>query len=223
MAKVKTGKAARATVQDLAKLQQTLAQKLIGLRRVIAPAGRKETEGSGEDYPIQIRASRWPEKFPWAVRAVAAIDEAWEALRDVMVCHSQVFGRRRLPTVLADRNNSGEPSVLAVLEHLRSLTELPARETALGLIDRLVGELGGKATPPVDVALTQEDKTILETLADEGMTLTQEDLANVTRLSERTVREHLKYLRKKKLVNRPRGPKKGEGITALGLSVIGRG
>jgi DNA-binding IclR family transcriptional regulator len=71
--------------------------------------------------------------------------------------------------------------------------------------------------------LTQEDKTILEALADEGMTLTQEDLASVTRLSDRTVREHLKYLRREKLVNRPRGPRKGEAITALGLSAIDRG
>jgi hypothetical protein len=139
----KKATAARATVDDLAKLRKTLAQKLIGLRRVIAPAGRKETEGSGEDYPIQVRASRWPAKYPWAVRAVAAIDAAWEALQNVMVCHSQVAGRT-LPGVLADMGNSGEPSVLAVLEHLRGITELPARETNLGLIERLVRELGVK-------------------------------------------------------------------------------
>ena len=71
------------------------------------------------------------------------------------------------------------------------------------------------------VALTAEDKTILETLDREHpMTVTQESLAADTRLSDRTVREHLKYLVQKQLVNQPRGLKKGYGLTDGGLAIL---
>jgi len=235
----KKATAARATVDDLAKLQQALAEKLIEVRRVIAPrpraTGPKETEGSGEDYPIQIRASRWPAKYPWAVRAVAAIDAACEALRNVMVCHSQVVGRRTLPDVLADMSNSGEPYVLAVLERLRGITELPARETNLGLIERLVRELGGKVeAAAVEVrgavfsraagtltlngkplSLTTGERHVLKRLLETGT-------ATLTQL--KPVHDHpdrvLKRLRKKhkslaKHIFLPGGPGKGGYSTTI--------
>jgi hypothetical protein len=73
------------------------------------------------------------------------------------------------------------------------------------------------------VSLTPEEQTILEALACENpMTVTQESLATVTGLTDRTVRKHLKYLKTKRLVDQPRGPKKGFSITANGLSLIGQ-
>ena len=73
------------------------------------------------------------------------------------------------------------------------------------------------------VSLAPEEKTILEALADEnGMTVTQEDLAGQTRLTDRTVRKWLGELRERGLVNQPRGTKKGFGITPFGLQAIGR-
>ena len=72
------------------------------------------------------------------------------------------------------------------------------------------------------ITLTPEEKTILETLANEGsMTVTQEGLAGQTRLSDKTVRKYLALLRTCGLVDQPRGPKKGFGITPTGLAAIG--
>lgn len=65
-------------------------------------------------------------------------------------------------------------------------------------------------TPTTNIALTQEDKTILETMVAEGaMTLTQEDLATMVGRSTPTIGRRLKALRENGLVHQPRGPKKG--------------
>ena len=70
-------------------------------------------------------------------------------------------------------------------------------------------------------ALTPEDLTILEALGQEHpMTVTLESLADVTNLSGHTVQDHTKYLAGAKLVNRPRGPKKGIGLTEAGLAIL---
>jgi hypothetical protein len=71
------------------------------------------------------------------------------------------------------------------------------------------------------IALTAKDEAILRALAkDAPTTMTQEDLADVTRLSVRTVRARLKFMRGKKFVCRPLGSKKGETITDLGRQLI---
>lgn len=73
------------------------------------------------------------------------------------------------------------------------------------------------------VSLTPEEKTILEALSiEDPMTVTQESLAGQTRLSDRTVRKYLSNLRIYGLVDQPRGPKKGFGITSAGLAAIVR-
>ena len=104
------------------------------------------------------------------------------------------------------------------------LTQLPHDKEILGYIDGYIVEFGG--TMPGELAvisLTPEGKTILETLADEHpMTVTQESLAEATRLSDRTIRNHLPYLRTKGLIDRPFGSRKGEAITAKGLDLIKR-
>ncbi|MFH1268866.1 MAG: winged helix-turn-helix domain-containing protein [Planctomycetota bacterium] len=76
---------------------------------------------------------------------------------------------------------------------------------------------------PRTVAMTPEEKTILETLANEGsMTVTQEALAVQTHLSDKTVRKYVGELRERGLVDQPRGPKKGFAITPAGSAAIGR-
>lgn len=81
----------------------------------------------------------------------------------------------------------------------------------------------GGTRKPSAVALTPEEKTILATLANEcPLTVTQEELAEQTRLSYRTVRKYLGDLRNRGFVNQPRGPKKGSCITPDGLAAIGR-
>lgn len=73
------------------------------------------------------------------------------------------------------------------------------------------------------VTLTPEEKTILETLANEnGMTVTQEALAGQVRLADRTVRKYLREMRERGLVDQPRGTKKGYAATPAGLAAIGR-
>jgi DNA-binding MarR family transcriptional regulator len=97
------------------------------------------------------------------------------------------------------------------------------------LVDRLYdqpaseGSSSGDQAKAPAIALTPEEKTILEALANEGsMTVTQESLAAQTRLSDKTVRKYLSSLRTHGLVHQPRGPKKGFGITPAGLAAIGR-
>jgi len=201
----KEATAPRATVDDLAKFQQALVQKLIGLRRVIAPAGRKETEGSGEDYPIQIRATRWPAKYPWACRAVAAIDAAWEALRNVMVCHSQVDGLRTLPSVLM--NYYGRPSILALLEHLRGITELPADDSELQILDKLTAKLNGKPPPallPVPVDLCDREADVFAYIRDNAPVIAKR-IANHLGLGPKSLDRPLAALKARGLIDNRRG------------------
>jgi hypothetical protein len=76
--------------------------------------------------------------------------------------------------------------------------------------------------PPVP-ALTDEDTAILLALKNSHpTTITQENLADLTSFSERTVRTHVKYLREKSLIDQPRGPKSGYALTDAGLSVLPR-
>lgn len=72
-----------------------------------------------------------------------------------------------------------------------------------------------------NISLTPEDKTILEAMVNENnMTIVQEDLAEVVRVSVRTIKTRLKILREKGLVHQPCGPKKGFTVTNRGKSLI---
>ena len=71
-------------------------------------------------------------------------------------------------------------------------------------------------------AVSPEEMTILEVLQNEyPMTVTQEDLAAATRLTDRTVRKCVKRLSEAGLIDRPRGPKKGNALTAKGRALLG--
>ena len=104
------------------------------------------------------------------------------------------------------------------------LEQIPADWETLKWLDQYLEDFGGTVPDELTgISLTPEGKTILEALADEHpMTVTQESLVLVTRLSDRTVRKHLSYLRDNKLVNKPHGPRKGDALTAKGLALIKR-
>ena len=72
--------------------------------------------------------------------------------------------------------------------------------------------------------MVAEDELLLATLADAGhVALTNPELAGLTNLPERKVAERMNWLASKHLVRRPKGTqRKGRGITAAGLSAIGR-
>lgn len=73
------------------------------------------------------------------------------------------------------------------------------------------------------IFLTPEEQSILEVLAEEApMTVTEQGLADATHNAPNTVRKYLTTLRARKLVDRPRGRNKGNGITAAGLHLIGQ-
>jgi len=80
-------------------------------------------------------------------------------------------------------------------------------------------------TMPPAVALTEEDKTILETLADEfPMAVMQPDLAAKIHIDRHKIGERLQWLESKGFVERPEGTqRKGHAITLAGLFAIGRG
>jgi len=71
-------------------------------------------------------------------------------------------------------------------------------------------------------AVTAEEMTILEALQEEHpMTVGQESLVGVTRLSDKCVRGYLKQLEEEsKLVHRPKGPRKGYGLTPLAEALL---
>ena len=81
-----------------------------------------------------------------------------------------------------------------------------------------------KRITPV-VPLQMEDKTILETLAEEyPAAVTNPDLAGATNLDVRIISKRVKWLEAKprRFVKRPEGTqRKGHAITPAGLSVIG--
>jgi hypothetical protein len=77
--------------------------------------------------------------------------------------------------------------------------------------------------PARAVSLTPEDEAILRALKQDDPTLmTQEAISGIVRKSVRTVATRLQYLRDKKLVDNPQGERKGNGITAAGLELLGR-
>ena len=74
--------------------------------------------------------------------------------------------------------------------------------------------------PKTSVYLTPEDLTILELLARESpMTVTQDGFVDVN-LSDKTLRDHLDYLRENGLIHRPRGKRKGDAITEAGQELL---
>jgi predicted transcriptional regulator len=102
----------------------------------------------------------------------------------------------------------------AIAQASRDLTK---QEVDLGLTAGTPTK--GRKKPAIPV--TQEGRTILEAMANEGsMTLTQEDLADAAKLSLGTIKKELKYLRAKKLVAQPLGPKKGFTLTDKGRLLI---
>ena len=105
------------------------------------------------------------------------------------------------------------------------LRQLPADWETLKWLDHYIEDFGGWQKTPTQptIGMTPEEKTILETLADERpMTVTVEGLAGTTHLSENTVKKYLKILEGKTFCCEPR-PKKGRTITEAGLAAIGRG
>jgi hypothetical protein len=106
---------------------------------------------------------------------------------------------------------------------VNSAKDLDERNTTIvdSWLADVESDLSENAVSPV--ALTPEERTILEVLADESpMTVTQEALAGQTCLSDRTVRKYVGELRERGLVDQPRGPKKGFAITLAAMKAIGR-
>ena len=125
------------------------------------------------------------------------------------ICAVQRFYAGKLPAPVA-RNTWRE--LQRVCRHETDLykRQNEAHRYAGNLKDWAHGEIQKDKPEPPTVALTPEEKTILETLANEsGMTVTQEALAGQTRLSDKTVRKWVGKLRERGFVNQPRGPKKG--------------
>jgi hypothetical protein len=83
-----------------------------------------------------------------------------------------------------------------------------------------------QAEMPAPVAMIEEDKLILDTLADASpSTIKQPDLAQLTRLPRQKISERLRWMEAtpRQWVARPEGTqRKGHAITAAGLSAIGR-
>ena len=120
-------------------------------------------------------------------------------------------------------------------------TRLPLRRRdreVLDTIDDYIEELGGqvaaggqfskrtKARQRLPVSMTEEDKLILDTLADSyPAAINQPDHSALTGLPRPKISERLKWLEAnpRRYVERPKGTKrKGHAITPVGLSAIGR-
>lgn len=113
---------------------------------------------------------------------------------------------------------------LDIQDTLRVLKELPVPRDILRRLAEFTEDLGGKAPTRPARPLTEEDKTFLETLAEEyPMAMTAVDLADATRNRRELVGQRLKWLESKGYVKRPEGTqRKGRAITPAGLSAIGR-
>jgi len=100
---------------------------------------------------------------------------------------------------------------------------LPAPRAWLQKLRELAADFGGKKPRRPAIAVTEEDKTILETLASEyPMAVTQPDLEAATNIPRQKIGQRLKWLESKRLVRRPEGTeRKGHAITSAGLSAIG--
>jgi hypothetical protein len=127
----------------------------------------------------------------------------------------------------------------------RGRADLDAHRVQVGPDKAAVGEVFGElarlvfgyppAPPPWPdpVPLADADRHILKALASAGRPLTAIKIVNalvqtnrtdktVPRISDRTVRERLKVLRKNQLIARPDGTKRqGDAITMLGLRALG--
>jgi RIO-like serine/threonine protein kinase len=100
---------------------------------------------------------------------------------------------------------SGEPHALAAVSDPLVGTPIPAK-TAI-------------ETPVIHV--TQEQLAVLNVLAhDNPATVTQQTLCDLTGVSRNSIRTYLKQLMELLLVEQPRGPKKGYGLTAIGLDLL---
>jgi hypothetical protein len=107
-------------------------------------------------------------------------------------------------------------------EHERAAVEQSSAVLARVLLKASLDKTKAPRCPPA-LHVTEEEQTILETLASEHpMCVTQRALIDSTRRSPKCVRGHVKHLLSRKLINQPRGSKKGYGITAAGLSAIRR-
>jgi hypothetical protein len=106
------------------------------------------------------------------------------------------------------------------------ITQLPAHWEVLRELDQYIENFGGKQKTPKRpaIALTEEDKAILEALADEyPMAVNQPDLADQLNLPRQKISERIRWLESKRFVKRPEGTqRKGHAITPAGLSNIGR-
>lgn len=150
---------------------------------------------SDTTYLVGQITARFPKLDPTPLQTIYAGVEAWHADHDCT----------RLPTM---------PVLLSAMD--TAMMILQVAEAAAG------GEVAENA-----VALTPEDQAILEALRNSHpTTMTQEKLANGKNqggagVSDRLVRDRLRYLCKKKLTYQPFGPKKGYSLTDHGLKIIG--
>jgi len=115
------------------------------------------------------------------------------------------------------------PHVLSdVLDRIIELREPPPGDNlAIHWLDQTDPQPAAKQTL---VAMTEEDRTILEALATESpMAVTQPDLEATTHIPRPKIAERLEWLEAKGFVARPEGTKrKGQAITTAGLHAIGR-
>lgn len=149
------------------------------------------------------------ERVPYDSRIWGRIKKVWDAER-------RILEERRLQKqdeALTPEQRAIKENFLAGLEEVeKSQTKA---EAELGIVTNAGTD---------DLTIVMEEKTILDVLFQEHpMAVTQEDLAQATRLSDRTVRKCIKRLREELgLTHRPLGPKKGESLTLKGLDFMRR-
>jgi hypothetical protein len=147
---------------------------------------------SDTQYIVSELASRFPKIDPQPISDVYRVAATW-------------YGQRRLKETAAALQPLFDQAVLAVNVLQQSI------------VDQRTGEATEKKFPSQQshIALTPEEKTILETLrAEHPMTVVQADFA-VGALN--TTRKYLASLMAKQLVCQPNGSKKGYGLTEKGM------
>jgi len=129
---------------------------------------------------------------------------------------------------LVDDSIAPGEELLAILsfldEKVDNLTRLPASRAMLRELAGLIVDLGGPKPKRRAIPMTEEDRAILEELANEyPSAVTQPDLATVLNLPRQKISERIRWLESKRFVKRPEGTqRKGHAIAPAGLSAIGR-
>jgi hypothetical protein len=162
-------------------------------------------------YPETIQTSYTALTDPMVYTAM--YEAVWSRMKDEMGAEAWDQELAKVAARMRDQEQDFTPP--GMLEELREFKAM------LEAAWKHVRALQRKRAKPQTISLIPNDEAILRALAkDAPTTMTQEALADVTHLSVRTVRNRLRFLRKKKLIRRPHGSKKGETITAAGLRLI---